>query len=40
MVVVAVVPVVTTLPGVRVNVQLPEGRLLSVTEPVATEQVG
>ena len=39
-VVVAVLPVVTTLPGLRVNVQLPDGRPVRVTEPVATEQVG
>ena len=35
-----VLPVVVTLPGVRVNVHEPEGKPLNTTEPVGTAQVG
>ena len=33
-------PVVVTLPGLRVNVHVPDGKPLNATEPVATAQVG
>ena len=36
----AVLPVVVTLPGVRVNVHEPDGKLLSTTEPAGTVHVG
>jgi hypothetical protein len=40
MVVEVVVPVEVTFPGFRVKIQLPEGKPLNATLPVAMEQVG
>lgn len=33
-------PVVVTLPGIRTNVHVPDGKPLNATEPVAAVQVG